>query len=49
LEEERRNMPDQWFRQEYCCEFVEAEGTVFAHDDVMAALDERVRPLFGRS
>jgi hypothetical protein len=49
LEEERRNMPDRWFRQEYECEFVEASGQVFAHGDVAAALDDRVRPLFGRS
>lgn len=49
LEEERRNMPDRWFRQEYECEFVEAPGQVFAHGDVTAALDDRVRPLFERS
>jgi hypothetical protein len=48
LEEERKNMPDPWFRQEYGCEFVEAEGALFAHDDVAAALDGEVRPLFGR-
>ena len=47
LEEEKRNMPAAWFAQEYECTFVEAEGAVFAHDDVMAALDSRVRPLFG--
>jgi hypothetical protein len=46
LEEERRNMPEPWFRQEYMTEFVEAQDQVFAHDDVMAALDEGVRPLF---
>jgi hypothetical protein len=48
LEEEKRNMPATWFAQEYECSFVDAEGAVFAHDDVMAALDSRVRPLFGR-
>ena len=41
-------MPDQWFRQEYLCEFVEASGAVFSHDDVRAALDSRVRPLLER-
>jgi hypothetical protein len=48
LEEEKRSMPATWFAQEYECSFVEAEGAVFAHDDVMAALDSRIRPLFGR-
>ena len=46
LEEERRNMPGPWFRQEYLCEFVETSDQVFAHDDVMAALDDKVKPLF---
>lgn len=49
LEEERRNMPGQWFRQEYMCEFAEPQGAVFSHGDVAAALDSGVRPLFGRS
>jgi hypothetical protein len=48
LEEERRNMPARWFAQEYECTFVETSGQVFAHDDVAAALDEQVRPLFER-
>jgi hypothetical protein len=47
LEEEKRNMPAPWFRQEYMCEFVEASGQIFSHDDVVAALDDQVRPLFG--
>jgi hypothetical protein len=45
LEEERKNMPERWFMQE----FVEPQGAVFAHGDVTAALDSGVRPLFGRS
>ncbi len=49
LEEERRNMPARWFRQEYQCEFVETSGQVFAQEDVAAALDNEVRPLFERS
>jgi hypothetical protein len=49
LEKEKRNMPATWFAQEYECTFVEAAGAVFAHDDVMAALDNRVRPLFAKS
>jgi hypothetical protein len=47
LEEERRNMPATWFAQEYECKFVETSDQVFAHEDIMAALDSRVRPLFG--
>src|ERR687894_2014361 len=43
LEEERRNMPGPWFRQEYLCEFVETSDQVFASDDVMAALDDKVK------
>ncbi len=49
LEEERSNLPAQWFRQEYLCEFVETSGQVFAQEDVAAALDDGVRPLFERS
>ncbi len=46
LEEERRNMPAPWFRQEYECQFVETEDQVFAYDDVQAALDTDEEPLF---
>lgn len=46
LEEERRSLPARVYRQEYECSFEETEGAVFAHEDVMAALDGRVRPLF---
>jgi hypothetical protein len=46
LEEERRTLPAQVFAQEYECRFVERSDQVFAHEDVMAALDSRVEPLF---
>ncbi len=46
LEEERRSLGDLFFRSEYLCEFTESSGQLFAYDDVMNALDERVRPLF---
>ena len=39
-------MPASWFRQEYHCEFNEAEGAVFSYQDVMAALSADVKPLF---
>ncbi len=32
LEEERATMGEDWFRQEYMCEFVDIDGTVFARD-----------------
>lgn len=47
LEEERRNMPGPWFDQEYMCKFVEAQDQVFGYDEVQAALDGGVKPLFG--
>jgi hypothetical protein len=29
LDEERRTMGGSWFRQEYCCEFTQKEGSIF--------------------
>ena len=46
LEEERRQIGDWWFRQEYLCEFVATTDQVFAYDLVMDALSEEVAPLF---
>lgn len=46
LAEEKRALPDSWYRQEYCCEFAETDGAVFAYDDVMRAMSDDVRPLF---
>ncbi len=40
LEEERRSVPARVFRQEYLCEFEETDDAVFAHDDVMRALED---------
>jgi hypothetical protein len=45
LAEERRALPARVYRQEYLCSFEETEDSVFAHDDVQAALDEGVSPL----
>jgi hypothetical protein len=47
LEEERRSLGDLYFRSEYLCEFVQSSGQLFAYGDVVAALDDKVRPLFG--
>lgn len=38
LEEERQTMGDRYFNQEYMCEFVETEGSVFTHDEIHRAL-----------
>jgi hypothetical protein len=47
LEEERRVLPRQVFRQEYECSFEETEDQVFTHEDVQAAISAEVTPLFG--
>ena len=47
LEQERRQIPDFIFRQEYMCEFVETIDQVFRYDDIQRALDPKVEPLFG--
>jgi hypothetical protein len=45
LEEERLAMGDAWFRQEYLCEFVQADDAVFREEDVDACLRSDVPPL----
>jgi phage FluMu gp28-like protein len=37
LEAERRSMPDFWYRQEFCCEFMETEDQVFTHEMIEGA------------
>ncbi len=49
LERERQAMPDFWFRQEFLCEFCETLDSVFSFDDISAALDPTIEPLFARS
>ena len=46
LAEEKRALPDSWYRQEYFCEFAETNGAVFSYDDLMASITDEVRPLF---
>jgi len=46
LEQERASIGDWWYRQEYGCEFVDPLDSAFATDDVRAALDPAVTPLF---
>ena len=47
LEEERSELGDYWYRQEYECEFVEEIDAVFDHGSIQAALTSETRLLFG--
>jgi hypothetical protein len=47
LDEERRTLPSVVFASEYECEFVDPLASVFASEDVLAALDDDLVPLFG--
>jgi hypothetical protein len=47
IEEQRRAMPELWFRCEFMGEFVDAEDAVFAPEVIDAALSDEVEPLFG--
>jgi hypothetical protein len=38
LEVFRRTMPEQFFRQEFFCEWLDTEGSLFSYDDIEAAL-----------
>lgn len=49
LERERKMIGDWWYLQEYFCEFVETNDQVFSYDDIQAALDPDIKPLFERS
>jgi hypothetical protein len=46
LEEERASLGDRWFRQEYLCEFLEADDVLFRREVVERAITEEVKPLF---
>lgn len=47
LDEERRTLPDAWFRSEYLCEFTDTVDSVFRIEDIEAMLSDDVEPLFG--
>jgi hypothetical protein len=38
LEVFRRTMPEQFFRQEFCCEWLDTKGSLFSYDDIETAL-----------
>jgi hypothetical protein len=46
LADERRSLGDLWFRQEYCCEFIDNETQLFSRDTITRALDKDIEPLF---
>lgn len=46
LDEEKRLMPWQAFAAEYLCEFTDAEAAYFRSEDIEAALDSTIEPLF---
>lgn len=46
LREEREALGERWFRQEYDCSFEDAIDAVFAHADILAAMDDQLQPLF---
>lgn len=46
LREEAATLGDEVFRQEYCCEFVSAEGALFDEAAIRAKLTSRLEPLW---
>jgi hypothetical protein len=45
LEMFRKSMPDRWFRQEFYCEFLEADDAIFSQELVLGAVTEDVEAL----
>jgi len=46
LKEQQRRMPRAWFDQEFMCRFEEAEGAVWSYEQIQAALDSELTPLW---
>lgn len=46
LEAQRRSLGDMFYRQEFCCEFVDTEDQAFKYDLIQRAFSEDVLPLF---
>ena len=44
LAEERRSMGEWWYRQEYCCEFMDAQSQAFGRAEIEAAFCDDVEP-----
>jgi hypothetical protein len=47
LADERESLGERWFNQEYMVSFEDMVGAVFRSEDIDAAFDESVTPLFG--
>lgn len=45
LEEERRALGENWFRQEYLCEFVSTDDSLFDEETVLQRFSPEVKPL----
>jgi hypothetical protein len=48
LAEEEKAIGERWYRQEYFCSFEDVIDQVFSFDDIQAACDDSVQPLFRR-
>ncbi len=46
LDNERKTIPEFWFRQEFGCEFVETSDQLFSYEDIQAIFSNDVQPLF---
>jgi hypothetical protein len=46
LQRERKMIGDFWFKQEYECLFLETSDQIFSYEDISAALDPNLIPLF---
>ena len=46
LHEERETLGEEVFRQEYCCDFVSGEGTLFDEAQIRSKLSYRLAPLW---
>lgn len=44
LEEEQRTMGEWWYRQEYLCQFLDAQTQAFTRDDIDRAFAEELEP-----
>lgn len=42
LAEEQRTLGEYWYRQEYGCEFLDAQTAAFGHDDIARMFDEEL-------
>jgi hypothetical protein len=46
LQQERRELGERWYGQEYGCQFVEASGQIFSDEAIDAAFRDDIQPLF---